>query len=105
MNADDETKAFILAKQAASIDFAGAMRGLLAGHAATLAEMRAAYAEKDRAFLMALALTEKGARLDPGGNMMKIIAGGLRGKALSPTEQRFVENATATLTTGAAAAE
>lgn len=86
-------EAFSLAKQAAQLDFSSAIQGLLAGHAEELRELRAELSRKDRAFLMALALTEKGVRLDKDGAMIKAIADGLQGKPLCEIERRFLKKA------------
>lgn len=85
-----ELQAYTLAAQAAELNFGGAVRGLLAGHAAAIQRLQDAYVEKDRAFLVALALTQKGVRLDPDGNMIRLIVEGLRGKVLSRVEQELV---------------
>lgn len=89
---DRKMKAYALAKEAASVDFGGAISGLLAGHADELKRMQDEYAKKDVAFLMALALTEKGKRLDKEGTMRAAIVKGLEGVSLCDVEKRFIEN-------------
>lgn len=88
---NNQQEAFNLAKQAAELDFSWALQGLISGHEAALQKMRDALTQKDVAFLMALALTEKGARLDKEGIMAKKIAEGLRGRPLCETERKFLK--------------
>lgn len=90
-----ETEAFALASRAAELHFESAMRGLIAGHNAALERMREELSQKDQAFLMALALGEKGARIDKDGVMVEKIAESLRGRSLCAVEKRFLERADA----------
>ena len=86
-----QQEAFRLAKLSAELDFGYALQGLLAGHEAAMQKMRDALTQKDMAFLMALALSEKGARIDKDGIMAKRIIEGLQGKPLCQAERNFVE--------------
>lgn len=92
---DKEIKAFALAREAGELHFESAMRGLLAGHQAAMEKMREQLSLKDQAFLMALALGEKGARLDKDGVMLQKIADGLRGQPTCAIERRLIERADA----------
>ena len=62
----------------------------MAGHESALENMRAKMAAKDMAFLMALALTEKGKRIDRDGIMAAKICEGLEGVSLCATEKKFL---------------
>lgn len=87
-----QQEAFQLAKRAAELDFDFALQGLMAGHQAAMQKMRDDLTQKDMAFLMALALTEKGARLDKDGIMASKIAEGIRGlPSQCKTESNFLE--------------
>lgn len=80
--------------KAAELDFSSAIQGLMAGHEAAMQKMRDALTQKDVAFLMALALTEKGARLDKEGIMVEKIAAGLRGQVSTcEVERNFIKTA------------
>jgi small basic protein len=89
---DDKLQAYSLAKEAAALDFGSAVQGLIAGHADKIKEMEKLVSKYDKSFLMALCLTEKGARLDKDGNMARIIADGLKASGNnSPVEKRFID--------------
>jgi hypothetical protein len=94
---NQQQEAFHLARRAAELDFDFAMQGLLAGHQAAMQKMRDALTQKDVAFLMALALTERGARLDKSGIMASKIAEGLKSQvSLCKTESDFIARAEST---------
>ena len=67
----------------------------MAGHAAEIDRLKEAWAEKDRAFLMALVLTEEGARLDKEGGTLSAIAAGIKRGSASPVEKRVLDRADA----------
>lgn len=88
---DEKTWAYVQAKAAAEADFESALHGLLAGHAAKIERINAERAEIDIAFLSALVLTGKGARLDPEGTLAQTICKGLRKRSgLSKVESDFL---------------
>lgn len=91
---DPQREAFILARRAAELDFGYALQGLLAGHDAKLKQMSEALSKKDMAFLMALALSEKGARIDKDGVIAQKIIEGLRGLPTCETERKFIQRHT-----------
>jgi hypothetical protein len=91
---NDSQKAYTLALEAASIDFGGALQGLLAGHKASMDRARAELAESDMALLMALSLTEKGKRLDKEGVMASKIISRISNINMCETEKRFVNENT-----------
>jgi len=89
---DARKKAYSLAKEAAELDFTGAVQGLLAGHEEKMRRLHEAMSKKDMAFLMALALSEKGARIDKDGVMAKAIKEGLLAQpSLCEAERKFLE--------------
>ena len=88
---DEKTWAYAQAKAAAETDFASALQGLLAGHASEIERVNAERAKIDIAFLSALVLTGKGARLDPEGCLAKTICEGLKKRSgLSKVETDFL---------------
>ena len=91
MDNNTRQKAFHLATEAAKLDFESALQGLMEGHKTAMDQMREALTKKDVAFLMALALTEKGARLDKEGIMEGKIAEGIRAIAFPcGAEKKFL---------------
>ena len=88
---DYETKLKLAAcvKTLAKADFEMAMSALMSAHAEALSDMQSRLVEKDMAFLMALSLTERGARLDKQGTMEKTIAKGIESTACE-VEKRFM---------------
>jgi len=81
-----------LVAQLASENFEAAMAGLLSGHAKAIQKYRDDYSKIDRAFLMALSLSERGARLDKSGIMEKAIAEGIQQSCgSSQIEKEFIE--------------
>lgn len=88
----NEFKAYELGFQSAQIDFEAGLNGLLAGHKTVIEQLKQELADKDRAFLLAVALTKKGSRFDADGHMTGIILDAI-GKPRCIAEQDFVDNA------------
>ena len=88
---DDATAARERAQKAALIDFPSALEGLLRGHAISMRKMEERLAKKDMSFLMALTLTQKGAKLDKDGMIMEKIAEGIQGLPTCRVEADFLD--------------
>jgi hypothetical protein len=82
--------AFKMAAAASKLDFANAVMGLMSGHADIIRDLENRLHEKDRAFLMALALCKKGSRVDPDGVMVETISKGLGAGNLCGVERDFL---------------
>jgi len=93
---DTHQEAYVMARRAAKKNFEAALAGLLAGHREAIKEVEAYAAQKDRAFLIALSLTEKGARLDRDGFMAEKVVEAVCQDNMSLVERRFVERALGT---------
>ena len=88
---DKRMKAFQMAKMASKVDFEYAMKGLMAGHQEVIERMNRERADMRLSFACALALTGKGARLDPDGILAQKISDGINKLNMCQAERDFVE--------------
>lgn len=91
MSSDEKVKAYAMAREAGRIDFEAALSGLMAGHKDAIEEMSKRLASKDRAFLIALSLSEKGARLDKDGFMAMKVAEEVCDESMAEVERKFLD--------------
>ena len=88
---DKKEEAYRLARRAVALDFGAALHGLLAGHAATLEDMRERLSKKDAALLASLALSRKGARINACDGLARTVREGIgRSDTLSYVERDFL---------------
>lgn len=89
---DAKEKAYLLARQAAEIDFSMALQGILAGNQKALSNLQELLVKKDAALLASLALSQKGARMGAGKGLAKTVCDGIDARGgLRRIEQEFLD--------------
>lgn len=86
----NEYEIYAAARELGEKNFRAAFNGLLEGQRVAMQELQEHCNKVDRAFLMALSLTEKGKRLDKDGIMSHAIAVGIDTVTGCEIEREFV---------------